>query len=410
MIFMAVISALGIATILTFIILNPPTLDTFLTHPAFPSALGVNVLVGSAIVLFGMQNGVGGSIRILLTVGVALLIGFVLLSALAPDPVKAFTALITGPLSRLNRWGNFWLRDAISLMLAGLALAIVFKARLFSLGAEGQIVLAALASGLTVLALPTLPQGLIIPIAVGVGCLVAFLWGALPGILRAYLDADELVSTLMLNQIAALIYSLILNAIKPPTAGYTVSPPFPATSIFPRFMPSTNLTTVIGYTVIAVIAAWILVQRTPFGYALRMVGANPEFARYGGINTKRTIWLTVAISGAFAGVAGAYLSMSVHRQLILNISGGLAFEGVVVALLARNNVLAVPAMALLYAYLRAGGEIMQTDANVSHEIVRVIQAIIILLVTAEALGTLFKGWWSRRRSVPLGTAVPAKGA
>ena len=105
--------------------------------------------------------------------------------------------------------------------------------------------------------------------------------------------------------------------------------------------------------------------------------------------------LAMAVSGIVAGLAGAHLSMGIHRMLILNISLGLAFEGVVVALLARNNPLVIPFTGLLYAYLRAGAQFMERDANVSFEVVRIIQAVIILLITAEALLTFFQ---QRRRA------------
>ena len=105
----------------------------------------------------------------------------------------------------------------------------------------------------------------------------------------------------------------------------------------------------------------------------------------------RTIMLVMAIGGIVAGLAGMHLANGIHRQLILNISFNLAFEGVVVALLARLNVLVVPFTGLLYAYLRAGAQFMERDANVSFEVVRMIQAIIILLITAEALGDLLPG-------------------
>jgi ABC-type uncharacterized transport system permease subunit len=149
--------------------------------------------------------------------------------------------------------------------------------------------------------------------------------------------------------------------------------------------------------IIVVLLAWVLLQRTPIGYEIRMIGANIKFADYGGVNTRRTIMLAMAISGAVAGLAGAHLAMGIHRQLILNISGGLAFEGVVVALLARNNPLVVPFTGLLYAYLRTGAQIMERDANISSEVVRIIQAVVILLITAEALVTFFQRRRIRRR-------------
>ncbi|MCA9884579.1 MAG: ABC transporter permease, partial [Anaerolineae bacterium] len=121
------------------------------------------------------------------------------------------------------------------------------------------------------------------------------------------------------------------------------------------------------------------------------------FADYGGINTKRTIMLAMAISGIVAGLAGAHLALGIHRRLILNISFALAFEGVVVALLARNNVLVTPFTGLMYAYLRAGAQFMERDANVSFEVVRIIQAVIILLITAEAISSFFRQRRIRRR-------------
>jgi simple sugar transport system permease protein len=125
--------------------------------------------------------------------------------------------------------------------------------------------------------------------------------------------------------------------------------------------------------------------RTPFGYALRMTGANIRFAHYGGINTKRVIYLTMAISGISAALAGAHLTMGIHQRVILNVSAGMGFEGIVVSLLARNNPLLVPFTALFYGYLRAGANIMERASDVSRELVMVIQAVIILLVTAEGL-------------------------
>jgi general nucleoside transport system permease protein len=377
---LSIAAAFVIALVITLVIYP----GNVFALPVFPGVMLVNVLVGGSLVLFFRENGLAGTLRIVLTVLAALVLGFVVMAFLSSDPVRAMVALVTGPLSRLNRWGN-WIEDALSLILVGLAIALVFRARLFSLGAEGQILLAAAGAGLLVLNVQGIPQGLLLPLAAVVGCVVAFLWGLLPGALRAYLGANELVSTLMLNEIALRIYSLILTAVKPASAGYIVSAQFAPEGLFPRFITGTRLSTAIGYVVIAVIAAWVILQRTPFGYQIRVIGANPNFARYGGIRTRRTIMLTMAVSAIFAGVAGAYLSMSVNQRLIANISGGLAFEGIVVALLARNNILSIPAMGLLYAYLRAGGLIIQNDAKVPLEVVNIIQAIIILLVTAEAL-------------------------
>jgi len=382
-------------------------LDSFAdaaAKPTFPNTLFVNMLVGVSAFLFVYETR-WGSIRVVLTVAAALVIGYLLLLAInlfstAPiDPSKAYQALLAGPISRLNRWG-FWLDDTLGLALVGLAITIVFRAQLFSLGAEGQIYLGAMAAGLVALYVPGLPTAIHIPLALAIGCLVGFLWGLIPGVLRAYLDANELVSTLMLNPIASLTYALLLNAIKPPAAGAVQSASFPATALLPRIVTGTRVTTAIFFVVAAVGLTWLLIQRTSLGYAIRTIGANMRFARYGGINTKRTIVLAMSLSGILAGLTGGYLALAIQQRLVVGISPNLAFEGIVVALLARNRPLAVPAMALMYSYLRTGGPIMQNDANVSLEIVRVIQSIIILLFTAEGLVAYVQTRWAQRTALP----------
>ncbi|MCC6613302.1 MAG: ABC transporter permease [Anaerolineae bacterium] len=309
----------------------------------------------------------------------------------------AYEAFLLGPLGRPNRWA-VWIQDALTLILVGLSIAIVFRARQFSLGAEGQLYFGALVSGAICLAWTNLPPLLVVPIALLASMTAGFLWGLLPGVLKAYLGANELVSTLMLNAVAVRFYELVLTfQIKPPTAGYTASAPFPEGNILAPIIPDTQVTIAVFIVIGAVIASWLLISRTPLGYEIRMVGSNRKFADYGGINSKRVIMLSMAVSGILAGLAGAHLAMGIHRMLILNISLGLAFEGVVVALLARNNPLVIPFTGLLYAYMRAGAQFMERDANVSFEVVRIIQAVIILLITAEALATMFR--FRRARNV-----------
>ncbi len=308
--------------------------------------------------------------------------------------IRAYDAFLLGALGRVNRWA-VWIQDAVTLILVGLAIAIVFRARQFSLGAEGQLYFGALVSGMIALNAGTLSPWLIIPLAVIAAMTAGFLWGLVPGVLKAYLGANELVATLMLNVIAVRFYELVLTfELKAPDAGYVASPQFPLAGQFPPLVAGTQVTIAVFMVIIAVLAVWLLITRTPLGYEIRMVGINRKFADYGGVNTRRTIMLAMAVSGIVAGLAGAHLSMGIHRMLILNISLGLAFEGVVVALLARNNPLVIPFTGLLYAYLRAGAQFMERDANVSFEVVRIIQAVIILLITAEALLTVFQ----RRRT------------
>lgn len=302
----------------------------------------------------------------------------------------AYDAFLLGALGRVNRWA-VWIQDALTLILVGLAIAIVFRANQFSLGAEGQLYLGALASGMIALAWGHLSPWIVIPVAILASITAGFLWGLIPGVLKAYLNANELVSSLMLNVIAVRFYDLVLTfQLKPPEAGYISSAYFNTNAVFPSIVPETQVTVAVFIVIAAVIAVWLLITRTPLGYEIRMVGANQKFAAYGGVNTRRTIMLSMAVSGILAGLVGAHLSMGIYRQLLINISIGLAFDGVVVALLARNDPLVIPFTGFLYAYLRAGAQFMERDANVSFEVVRIIQAVIILLITAEALIAYFQ--------------------
>jgi ABC-type uncharacterized transport system permease subunit len=336
------------------------------------------------------------SLRVIIAVSIALLLGFIVALFVSEDPLGAYKAFLLGPLSKFNRFGD-WIEESITLILVGLSVAIAFKAKLFSMGTEGQLLLGALVSGAIALFVP-LPAVLRIPLAIICAMVAGFAWGWIPGYLKAHLDANEIVSTLMLNAIALKIYDyFLIFHIKAPTAGYNASEFFPKEGILPSFIPNvpfledayllfsdkTNITIMVYVLIIAVIAAYYLIYRTPFGYKLRMVGANIKFARYGGIDTKKTIILVFAISGLFGGLAGAHLTMGIHTKLIANISVGMGFEGIIVAILAKNNPLLIPITGLAYGYLRAGANVMERSSDMSREMIFVIQALIILFVTAE---------------------------
>ena len=130
---------------------------------------------------------------------------------------------------------------------------------------------------------------------------------------------------------------------------------------------------------------YFLLYKTPFGYELRTVGSNKKFARYGGVSIKRTVILAMTVSGLIAGIAGTHLTLAIHNRLIVGMSLGMGFEGVNIATLARLNPLHVTISSLLYGYMRAGAEVMERTSDVSRELVIVIQAVVLLLVTAERL-------------------------
>jgi ABC-type uncharacterized transport system permease subunit len=337
-------------------------------------------------------------LRIFLAVTAALTLGFIITLMVSEKPIEAYKAFLLGPVSKFNRFGD-WIEESITLILLGLAVAIAFRSKQFSLGQDGQMILGALVAGSISLFVP-LPGFLRIPLAILAAMVVGFIWGWIPGYLKAHLKANEIVSTLMLNAIALKLYDyFLIFRIKPEGAGYNASDFFPAEGVLPSFFPplpflgelrklfvnQTNISIMLYLVIAAVVIVYFMMFRTPFGYELRTVGENIKFANYGGINTKRTVILVFAVSGIFAGLAGAHLAMGIHTKLIANITVSLGFEGIVVAIMARNNPLFVPIAGLAYGYMRAGADIMERSSDVSREMVLVIQAIIILLVTAERI-------------------------
>jgi simple sugar transport system permease protein len=228
--------------------------------------------------------------------------------------------------------------------------------------------------------------------------------GLIPGTLKARLGANEIVATLMLNAIVVRIYDyLINNPLKEPGSSAVHSERIQDAAVLTPLrewfgVPLGRANAGLVLMLVTALALWLLVTRTPLGYRIRMVGSNPEFAEYGGISVPRVIEWGFVIGGAVAGLAGAHLVLGVYGRLEPGLAGSLAFEGIVVALLARNNPLLVVIAGFFYSYLRVGGDIMEQQTEVGTELVMIIQAVIVLLVTAQALSDVLRRRLARRQT------------
>lgn len=330
-------------------------------------------------------------------IAAALLVGFGITALVSAEPLHAWLALLTGALPdirfsdaegwqvrRLVRFGSV-IEDAITLSFLGLAIAIPFRARQFSLGADGQMFLSALAAAAVSLAIGG-PWYAVLPAAFAAALLTGFAWGLLPGWLKARYGASEIVTTLMLNLIAVQLYRLAITQwMRDPNAGFLVTPVLPAAALLPNLLPHTNVSAMLFLVPLVVAGAGLLLARTTVGYEIRTVGQAPAFARQVGMPVERTVVLSMALGGVFAAFAGVHLSNAVLKRLPVDLTPGMGFEGLVVALLARNEPRAIPMAAFLYAYLRAGAQAMERTTDVSREVVLVIQAFIILFVVSERL-------------------------
>lgn len=279
------------------------------------------------------------------------------------------------------------LRISTPYVFTGLSVALAFRCGLFNIGAEGQYFLGGLFSTFIGYAITGLPIFIHLPLAVLAGFLGGALWAAIAGFLKAYTGAHEVITTIMLNYIAFRLADFLLQVNGPmarPNDGRPVSPEVLPTSWLPQLFPnnssiSINLGAVIALAI--VFAVSYLLFRTTLGFEFRTVGANPTAARTVGISVKRSYVYVMALSGGLAGLAGAHDILGVTRFMPNAFQSGYGFDAIALALLGRNNPVGVLLAALLFGFLRAGAQRMQT-VGVPIDIIGIIQGLIIVFIAA----------------------------
>ncbi|WP_324716292.1 ABC transporter permease [Carboxydochorda subterranea] len=277
-------------------------------------------------------------------------------------------------------------------ILAGLAVALGFRAGLFNIGVEGQLFAGALASVWVGYAVRGMPAAVHLPLALLAGAGAGAVWAAIPGYLKARTGAHEVVNTIMMNYVAFRLSDWLLNGpMKRPGPGG--SPGFVPVS--PEVLPSAYLPQLfappirfhVGFFLALAIAAvvWWLLWRTPLGFELRSVGVNPSAARTAGISVERSYVVAMTISGALAGLAGANQVLGVDHWLGQGFSPGYGFDSIALALLGGSHPVGVILASLLFGTLRSGATRMQSVAGIPIDIITILQALIIAFVAAPAL-------------------------
>jgi ABC-type uncharacterized transport system permease subunit len=275
------------------------------------------------------------------------------------------------------------LSAASPLALAGLAVGVGFKAGLFNIGGTGQVLVGGFVAALVGSLMAQQPAPIAVTIAIVAGALGGAVYGFIPGALKAFTGAHEVVSTIMLNSLAAFVIVGLVNdifKITGPTFARTADIGNAAMPIL--FGRNGNLGIVI--TLVLVALTWVLIYRTPLGFEIRTVGANPSAARYAGMSPRRLIVLTMSLCGMFAGLAGTFEILSLgYYPAVFGTSVG--FAGITVALLGRAHPVGILLAALLLGGMRAGAPAMQITAKIPIEIIDVIQGLILLFLAAETL-------------------------
>jgi ABC-type uncharacterized transport system permease subunit len=278
---------------------------------------------------------------------------------------------------------------AVPFTLTGLCVAVAFRGGLFNIGAQGQVIMGVILAAVTGFAFP-LPIGLHLLVALIAGAVGGLIWGAIPGLLKARTGAHEVITTIMLNYVAIFFLNWLINqhGVHDPNHSDAISKPVLSSAKLPRlFTDPLNRVDAGVFLALLVTAAmaWML-KRSTFGFELRAVGANPAAARTAGMSVAKTIVITMAVSGALAGIGGASVVLGSQADAMTStIALNIGFQGILVALLGRVRPWGVVLAALLFGALQAGGNRMQSYSGISLELVGVLQALIVLFVAAPAL-------------------------
>jgi simple sugar transport system permease protein len=323
----------------------------------------------------------------IISVAVALLIGAGVIALAGGNPWASYAHIAKASFGDIGVFSDTMVK-AIPLMIVGLACTLAFRMRLWNIGAEGQFYLGAFGASavvLTPLLPPTAPRWLFIIAMMVAGMLCGALWGFIPGYLKAKFAVNEIISTLMMNYIAFAWTDFFIYAVWT-EGGFQMSRVFPKNAWLPRLtdlgvqVPAfRGLTTHLGliFAILLAVLVWVILYRSQWGYEIRLIGDNPNAARYAGISTSRNIILVMMASGAMAGLAGMSEITGVVHRLQGSISPGYGFTGIIIAWLAKLNPLAVIPVSILFgALILAGREIQPSGVP------KLIQGIILVCLIA----------------------------
>jgi ABC-type uncharacterized transport system permease subunit len=324
----------------------------------------------------------------------ALLIGAVMLLILKVNPLTAYAEMVGGALGSVSGITQTLVK-ATPLLLVGLGICIAFRASMINIGGEGQIIVGALAATWFPLTFRDWPGGLLIPSTLLVGFIAGAVWGFIPGILKARLKVNEILTTVMMNAIALQLMNLMIRSVLMDPAGITAgtylaqSERLPEQSWLIRLVPQTLLHTGALIAVVLAVIVYILLWRTTIGYRIRAVGFNPDAARFSGINVPFNQALSLTLAGGFSGIAGAIEVLGVQHRLLEGITSGYGFSGIVAALFGGLHPLGTIPASILFGALLVGGDKMQRAVQVPNSLIDAILGLVVLFVVGSAL-------WSRR--------------
>src|SRR5207248_2588319 len=335
---------------------------------------------------------------------IALLVGAVVLFASGRDAIGTYWLLAQQSLGGTTQIANT-LVAATPVLLTGLATAVAFRSGIFNVGVEGSLYVGAFAAAWAGFALEGLPGPLLVVVAIVLAGAAGGLWALVPGVLRARWRVDEVVTTLMLNYVAILLTSWLVNYyFLAPDIANSMSPLIATQARLSSLLPPSQLTIAFVVALLITLLYAYLFDRTRVGYELRMVGLNPRFARAVGIDLAGAVIIAFVISGILGGVAGGFQILGVNYRFIDHFSPGYGFTGIAVALLGRGHPVGIVLAALFFGALSSGGAMIQLFSDIPLDLINILQGTVMIFAVIELSRLPLVKRWLDRKSTRLNSS------
>lgn len=322
-----------------------------------------------------------------ISVILGLLLGALLMFAFGYDPILGYEWMLDASLGTTRGMGET-LRQATPLIFTALGFSVAKSAGFFNIGLSGQALSGWVASVWFALAFPDMPRLLMLPLAVLIGAAAGAVAAAIPGFLRAFFGTSEVIVTIMMNYILLYLSTFMLQNVMPESMRNNLDASKPiaenATLRLPwltEFFGGSRVNSGLFLALLMLILVWFLMKKTTLGYEIRSVGLNPYASEYAGMSSRRTIVMSMVISGGLAGLGGVVEGLGTYQNFFVQTGSlSIGFDGMAVSLLGSGTSIGILLSALLFSILKIGGLGMQTGANIPFEIVNVSIALIIFFV------------------------------
>ncbi|MCQ3930119.1 MAG: ABC transporter permease [Chloroflexi bacterium] len=361
---------------------------------------------------------------LLLAVGAALLVGSVMIMLMDADPIKAYQALYEGAFGTTNSRAETLVK-ATPLLFVGIGICVAFRGGVINVGGEGQMIIGALAGVWIALSLDTVPRFIenvpindfpqitVVTLSLLAGFVAGALWGGIAGVLKAYFGVNEILSTIMLNQIALQLMNYLLNGVLldpeqkdrvnriPKTARIEEHAKLPRIDWFSDTPTRLHAGLIVGLVLAVVV--YILLWRTTLGYRIRAVGQSDRASRYAGINVKRQVLYSILISGGCAGLAGAVQVIGLQYRLqtdgsAAGFTGNAGFNGIVAALFGGLHPIGTIPASVFFGALLIGAQSIQREVQVPASLITTLNGLVVIFVVSSQI--FIKRLTKRRASVP----------